>query len=133
MPVAAHIDPASRIVMFRCSGHVVLNEAKRAFDHMMTDPSLQSDARAMWDMRAAVHTERTVAIPQIVAMVQSRHPERSGSCRIAILVAEELAAIAPSNTRADDAAPVDRAPAQAAVRIFSNYTNAARWLAGEDA
>jgi hypothetical protein len=127
MPVAAHIDPDSRIVMFRCSGHVALSEARRAFDQMMTDPAIQPGASAMWDLRGALIAERTRAIPDILDMMQTRHPRRAGGCRIAILVAEEHdAGVSTMVAAASNPAPDD-------VRVFSNYVNAARWLGGEDA
>jgi hypothetical protein len=126
MPVAAHIDPDSRIVMFRCSGHVAINEARRAFDHMMADPALEGGAAALWDLRGAALAERPRAIPDIVEMLQSRHPERAAGGRFAILVAEEdgpdvssrVAGSVTSNTLH--------------VRVFSSYAHAARWLGGED-
>ena len=127
MPVAAHIDPESRFVMFRCSGHVAMAEARRAFDQMMTDPAVQPAACALWDLRSALIAERTAAIPDILDMMQNRHPERASAHRVAILVAEEFdAGISTLVERSVSTPPFN-------VRVFSNYVNAARWLAGDDA
>lgn len=126
MPVAAHIDPDSRIVTFRCSGHVALSEAKRAFDQMMSDPALHFGASSLWDLRGALIAERTDAIPDILDMVHTRHPEKSGACRIAILVAEEddagISTVVATSSNA----------VRNNVRVFSSYVNASRWLGGED-
>jgi hypothetical protein len=125
MPVAAHIDPDSRIVMFRCSGNVGINEARRAFDHMMTDPAVEG-TRALWDLRGAALTERPRAIPDIVDMLQNRHPERVGGGRFAILVEEELGQ--DVSTSVAKSVTSDSLH----VRVFSSYENAARWLGGEE-
>jgi hypothetical protein len=126
MPVAAHIDPQARFVMFRCSGNVAINEARRAFDHMMSAPVLEAGNRALWDLRSAVIPERTRAIPEIVDMLQNRHPERVGGGRFAILVKEEHGTVV-SNTVAG-AVTTDTLH----VRVFSDYARAARWLGGEE-
>lgn len=125
MPVAAHIDPDLHIVMFRCSGHVGIHEARRAFDHMMHDPAVEL-TRALWDLRSAALAERPRAIPDIVDMLQSRHPERVGGGRFAILVDEEHGQ--------DVSTSVEKTVTSAAlnVRVFSNYAKAARWLGGEE-
>lgn len=125
MPVAAHVDPDSRIVMFRCSGDVGIHEARRAFDHMMTDPAFDAGARAMWDMRGAEIEERPRAIPEIVEMLQSRHPERVRGGRFAILVGEQHG----QNMTTGAAVTSETLH----VRVFSSYANAARWLDGDDA
>lgn len=126
MPVAAQIDPDSRIVMFRCSGHVALSEAKRAFDHMMTDPAVEANASALWDLRGATIAERPRAIPDIVDMLHTRHPGRPGVSRVAILVPEEHGS--DVSTMVASSAGSDAFK----VRVFSDYSNAARWLGGED-
>ncbi|HET6347700.1 MAG TPA: hypothetical protein VFH88_01320 [Candidatus Krumholzibacteria bacterium] len=126
MPVAAHIDPASRIVMFRCSGRVMINEARRAFDEMMTDPSALPHSLAMWDFRGAQITERSVSVSEILDMLQNRHPEKAERSRVAILVADEVDAAA-STTVARSVAP------QLRVKVFSDYASATRWLGGDDA
>lgn len=126
VPVAAHIDPDSRIVMFRCSGKVIISEAQRAFDHMMSDPAVEANAAALWDLRSAAIDERPRAIPDIVDMLQNRHPERMGGGRVALLVPEEHGSDVSTFV-------AGRIPAeQFHVRVFSDYFNAARWLGGED-
>lgn len=126
MPVAPHIDPDSRIVMFRCSGHVAISEAQRAFDHMMTDPAVEGNASALWDMRGAAITERPRAIPDIVDMLRNRHPDRMGGSRIAILVAQE-------HDPDVSMFVANHVPAESfRVRVFSSYADAARWLSGAD-
>ena len=125
MPVAAHIDPDSRIVMFRCSGTVGIHEARRAFDHMMDDPAVES-TRALWDLRRAALAERPRAIPEIIDMLQNRHPERVGGGRFAILVEEahgEDVSSSVAKSMTSDALNV---------RVFSSYAQASRWLGGEE-
>ena len=124
MPVAAHIDPASHIVTFRCSGDVVIHEARRAFDHMITDPGIDAGARAMWDLRDAAIEEKPRAIPDIIDMLRNRHPDRVRGGRFAILVADEHGQDVATGT----AVTSDTLH----VRFFSSYANAARWLDGED-
>ena len=126
MPVAAHIDPDSRIVMFRCSGQVIISEAQRALDHMMSDPAVEAHASALWDLRGAAIDERPRAIPDIVDMLQSRHPERMGGSRVALLVPEEHGP--DVSTFVANHIPAEKFR----VRVFSDYSNAARWLGGKD-
>ena len=126
MPVAAHIDPDSRIVMFRCSGNVAISEARRAFDHMMTDPAVEHQASALWDLRGAAIAERSRAIPDIVDMLQNRHPDRVEGSRVAILVAEEHGTDVSTLIAGTEISESFK------VRVFSNYSNAARWLGGDD-
>ncbi|HEX6790752.1 MAG TPA: hypothetical protein VF247_05525 [Candidatus Krumholzibacteria bacterium] len=125
MPVAAHIDPDSHIVLFRCSGEVGIHEARRAFDHMITDPALDAGTRAMWDLRGAAIEEKPRAIPDIVDMLQHRHPERVRGGRFAILLDEQ--------NGQDVATRAAVTSDSLHVRFFSSYANAARWLDGDDA
>ena len=125
MPVAAHIDPDSRIVMFRCSGTVGIHEARRAFDHMMDDPAVES-TRALWDLRSAAIAGRTRAIPDIIDMLQNRHPARVGGGRFAILVGEEYGP--DVSTTVEKSMTTDTL----LVRVFSSYAQASRWLGGEE-
>ena len=125
MPVAAPFDPDSRFVMFRCTGNVAINEARRAFDQMVTDPAVEPDAHALWDLRNAAIAEKSRAIPDILDMIHHRHPERVNGQRVAILVtAEHDAGVATM---------VEHGGSESlAVRVFSNYASAASWLAGND-
>jgi hypothetical protein len=125
MPVAAHIDPSSRTVIFRCSGRVAIAEARRAFDQMMTDPSSRPESRAMWDFRGALINEHAKAMSEILDMLKNRHPERTGSSRVAILVARE-------HDMDISTMVTDSASSLLTVRVFSDYVNAARWLGGDD-
>lgn len=125
MPVAAHFDPDSNFVMFRCSGNVAINEAKRAFDLMVTDPGVEPDAHALWDLRSAALAEKPRAIPDILDMLQNRHPVRVRGKRVAILVSQEHGA--------DVSTLVEKsAPKSLALRVFSSYADAASWLAGNE-
>jgi hypothetical protein len=123
MPVAAHFDPDSNFVMFRCSGNVAINEARRAFDQMVTDPAVFPDAHALWDLRSAAIAEKPRAIPELLDMLHHRHPHRANGQRVAILVNEEhdagVATIVQNN-----------GSESLTVRVFSSYDDAARWLAG---
>jgi len=126
MPVAAHFDRDYRFVMFRCSGNVAINEARRAFDQMLTDPAMESDKRTLWDLRTAMIAEKPRAIPDLLHMLHTRHPERVAGARIAILVSEEHGAEVSTLVASN-------APANSpTVRVFSTYADAARWLAGHD-
>ena len=126
MPVAAHFDRDYRFVMFRCSGNVAINEARRAFDQTLTDPAMEFDQRALWDLRNALIAEKPRAIPDLLDMLAHRHPDRVAGARVAILVNEEhgagVSSLVASNARAESPS----------VRVFSNYADAARWLAGHD-
>ena len=125
MPVAAHFDRDSRFVMFRCSGNVAINEAKRAFDQMVTDPAIEPDAHALWDLRRAAIAEKPRAIPEILDMLQNRHPARVNGRRVALLVTEEAGA--------DVSTLVENAESNSlTLRVFFSYADAARWLAGHD-
>jgi hypothetical protein len=70
--------------------------------------------------------ERAEAIPEILDMLQTRHPERRGSGRVAILVAQE------HDAGVSDVVANNARPALLDIRVFSDYVNAARWLAGDD-
>jgi hypothetical protein len=126
MPVAAHFDPDSHFVMFRCSGNVAISEARRAFDQMVTDPAVFPDAHTLWDLRGATLAEKPRAIPDLLDMLHTRHPDRIAGKRVAILVAEEHGAGVTSI--------VENAthPDTPTVRVFLNYARAASWLAGQD-
>jgi len=126
MPVAAHFDPDFRFVMFRCSGNVAIAEARRAFDQMITDPAVEFDAGTLWDLRGAMLAEKPRAIPDILDMLHNRHPERVANSRVAILVTGEHDA--GVSTLVESAT----SPGTPTVRVFSNYANAARWLAGHE-
>ena len=125
MPVAAHFDPDTRFVMFRCSGNVAINEAKRAFDLMVTDPAVEPDAHALWDLRSAAITEKPRAIPDILEMLQNRHPRQLGGKRVALLVSEEHGAGVSTLVERTGSKTVT-------LRVFSSYARAASWLAGND-
>jgi hypothetical protein len=126
MPVAAHIDPSARIVMFRCSGPLVLSEARKAIDQMISDPSFEPGIHTLWDMRAASVGARHEEIPDILGLIQSRRVESGGRYRVAILVEETsetgVSTLVEKNAHA---MPYD-------VRVFFNYKQAAGWLAGDD-
>ena len=125
MPVAAHFDPDNRFVMFRCSGTVAINEAKRAFDLMVTDPGVEPDAHALWDLRTAAINEKPRAIPDILDMLQNRHPVQVRGKRVAILVKEEHGADVSTLVE-------NSAPKSLTLRVFSSYADAASWLAGNE-
>jgi hypothetical protein len=125
MPVAAHFDRDSRFVMFRCSGNVAINEARRAFDQMVTDPGVEPHAHALWDMRGAALAEKPRAISDLLEMLHNRHPERVNGQRVAILVTEE-------NDAGVSTLVENAATNRLTLRVFSSYADAARWLAGHD-
>ena len=126
MPVAAHIDPGARIVMFRCSGPLVLSEARKALDQMTSDPSFEPGIHALWDMRTASVGASAQEIPDILGMIQSRRVESGGRYRVAILVeATPEIGVSTLMEKNAHAMPFD-------VRVFFSYGQAARWLAGND-
>ena len=87
MPVAAHFDPDTRFVMFRCSGNVAINEAKRAFDLMVTDPAVEPDAHALWDLRSAAISRDSSITGDVTPSPKSHEPFQTSSkcCRTGIL------------------------------------------------
>lgn len=124
MPVAAHFDPDNRFVMFRCSGNVAINEAKRAFDLMVTDPGVEP-AHALWDLRNAAINEKPRAIPDILDMLQTRHPGQVSGKRVAILVNAEHGGIVSTLVE-------NTGSKSLTLRVFSSYADAASWLAGNE-
>jgi hypothetical protein len=126
MPVAAHFDRDYRFVMFRCSGNIAISESRRVFDQTLTDPAMEFDQRALWDLRNAMIAEKPRAIPDILDMLHNRHPARVAGARVAILVNEEhdagVSSLVHKNARTESPT----------VRVFSCYADAARWLAGND-
>jgi hypothetical protein len=111
--------------MFRCSGNVAINEAKRAFDQVVSDPGVQPDSHALWDLRSAAIAEKPRAIPDLLDMLQNRHPARANGQRVAILVSEE--------NDENVATLVENAASKGlTLRVFSSYAEAARWLAGHE-
>jgi hypothetical protein len=125
MPVAAHFDRDSRFVMFRCSGNVAINEAQRAFDQVVSDPGVEPDSHALWDLRNAAIAEKPRAIPEILDMLQNRHPTRANGQRVALLVSEE-------NDENVSTLVENAASKGLTLRVFSSYGEAARWLAGHE-
>jgi len=123
VPVAAHFDTDSRFVMFRCTGHVAINEARRAFDQMVTDPAVEPDAHALWDLRNAAIVGKPRAIPDILDMLHHRHPERVNGQRVAILVTDDNDANVSTLVEGVESGRL-------AVRVFSSYAHAINWLTG---
>ncbi|HET6463633.1 MAG TPA: hypothetical protein VFH33_07520, partial [Candidatus Krumholzibacteria bacterium] len=83
------------------------------------------DAHVLWDLRTATITGKPRAIPDILDMLQTRHPKRAIGKRVAILVSEEHGA--GVSTLVEKAGPKSLA-----LRVFSSYADAASWLAGND-
>ena len=124
MPVAAHFDPDTRFVMFRCSGNVAINEAKRAFDLMVTDPGVEP-AHALWDLRNAAINEKPRAVLDILDMLQTRHPRQVSGKRVALLVSAEHGAGVSTLVE-------NTGSKSLTLRVFSSYADAASWLAGNE-
>jgi hypothetical protein len=124
VPVATHISPDERLVMFRCSGQIVLSEIRRAFDQMISDPGFEPGINALWDLRTASIGVRVQEIPDLLSMIRTRQQERGTGYRVAILVEESpdfgLSTLFEMNAHS---MPFD-------VKVFRSYTQATRWLGG---
>jgi hypothetical protein len=126
MPVATQINPDRRLVMFRCSGEIVLSEIRRAYDQMISDPGFEPGINALWDLRDASIGVRMQEIPDILGMIRARQEKRGTGYRVAILVAGSpdfgLSTLFEMRTHS---MPFN-------VKVFRSYTQATRWLSGED-
>jgi hypothetical protein len=127
MPVATTIQPGERVVLFRCSGEVVLSEIRRAFDQMMSDPGFEPGAHALWDLRAATIGVRAQEIPDILSMVSERQEKRGTGYRVAILVGGS------PDFGLSTLFEMSASKMPFSVRVFRSYNQATQWLGtGQD-
>jgi hypothetical protein len=127
MPVAVRIEPEHKLVTFECSGTVVFDDVRAAFQSMFDDPRFTPGINALWDLREASIGVRMQEIPGLLEMISSRQKDRGKDYRVAILVAGSpdfgLSTLFEMSAHA----------MPFAVRVFRSRTEAARWLAGEEA
>ena len=126
MPVATKIDPEHQLVTFECSGTIVFNEVRAAFDAMFDDPHFAPGINALWDLRHASIGLRMQEIPGLLDMVSSRQQDRGKGYRVAILVSGSpdfgLSTLFEMSAHA----------MPFAVKVFRSRTEASRWLAGQE-
>jgi hypothetical protein len=124
MPVAIQIQPEQKLVTFECSGLVVVDEVRAAFQRMFDDPLFRPGINALWDLRNASIGVRMQEIPALLDMVSSRQGDRGKDYRVAILVSGSpdfgLSTLFEMSAHA----------MPFAVRVFRSYTQASQWLAG---
>jgi hypothetical protein len=127
MPVTTHIDPGARLVTFRCREEIALAQVKKAFEQMLHDPGFEPGLNALWDMRAASIGVRAHEISDILDMIQSHQKERGTGYRVGILVGGSPDfGLSTMFEMSAHAMPF-------AVRVFRSYSEATRWLEGEEA
>jgi len=127
MPVDIQIEPEHKLVTFACSGTVVFDDVRTAFEGMFDDPRFTPGINALWDLRQASIGVRMQEIPYLLDMISSRQRDRGKDYRVAILV---------SGSPDFGMSTLFEMSAHAmpfAVRVFRSRTEATRWLAGEDA
>ena len=124
MPVALQIEPEQKLVTFECSGTVVLDDVRTAFQNMFDDPRFTPGINALWDLRNASIGVRMQEIPGLLDMISSRQGDRGKDYRVAILVSGSpdfgLSTLFEMSAHA----------MPFAVRVFRSRTEASRWLAG---
>jgi hypothetical protein len=126
MPVAFQIEPENKLVTFQCSGAVVFDDVRGAFQGMFDDPRFTPGINALWDLRNASIGIRMQEIPGLLDMISSRQRERGKDYRVAILVsASPDFGLSTMFEMSAHAMPF-------AVRVFRSRTEATRWLAGQE-
>jgi hypothetical protein len=126
MPVAIHIEPDNRVVTFECDGRIVIDDVRAAFQGMFADPGFQPGINALWDLRRASIGVRMQEIPDLLSMISERQSERGQDYRVAIVVAGSPDfGLSTMFEMSAHSMPF-------AVRVFRSYTQATKWLGGED-
>jgi len=126
MPVAFQIEPENKLVTFQCSGAVVFDDVRGAFQGMFDDPRFTPGINALWDLRNASIGIRMQEIPGLLDMISSRQRERGKDYRVAILVsASPDFGLSTMFEMSAHAMPF-------AVRVFRSRTEVTRWLAGQE-
>ncbi len=124
MPVAIQVQPENKLATFECSGTVVMDDVRAAFQDMIDDPRFIPGINALWDLRHASIGVRMQEIPGLLDMVSSRQRDRGRDYRVAILVAGNpdfgLSTLFEMSAHA----------MPFAVRVFRSRTEATSWLAG---
>ena len=127
MPVAVQIEPENKLVTFECSGKLVFDDVRGAFQGMFNDPRFSPGINALWDLRNASIGVRMQEIPGLLDMVSSRQGDRGRDYRVAILVSGSpdfgLSTLFEMSAHS----------MPFAVRVFRSHSEATRWLAGTDA
>lgn len=126
MPVAVQIEPDNKLITFACSGLVVFDDIRSAFESIFEDPRFTPGINALWDLRNASIGVRMQEIPGLLEMISSRQGDRGKDYRVAILVAGSpdfgLSTLFEMSAHA----------MPFAVRVFRSHSQATRWLAGEE-
>jgi hypothetical protein len=126
MPVAVQIEPDNKLITFGCSGLVVFEDIRAAFQSIFDDPRFTPGINALWDLRNASIGVRMQEIPGLLEMISSRQGDRGKDYRVAILVAGSpdfgLSTLFEMSAHA----------MPFAVRVFRSHSQATRWLAGEE-
>jgi hypothetical protein len=126
MPVAVRIEPDHNLITFECTGLVVFDEVRSAFESIFNDSRFTPGINALWDLREASIGVRMQEIPGLLEMISSRQKDRGKDYRVALLVAGSpdfgLSTLFEMSAHA----------MPFAVRVFRSKTDATRWLAGEE-
>ena len=126
MPVAIQIEPEHKLVTFECSGTVVFDDVRGAYQGMFDDPRFAPGINALWDLRQASIGLRMQEIPGLLDMISSRQGDRGKDYRVALLVSGSpdfgLSTLFEMSAHS----------MPFAVRVFRSRTQATHWLAGEE-
>ncbi len=127
MPVAIQIEPEHKLVTFQCSGTVVFDDVRGAFQNMFADPHFSPGINALWDLRNASIGLRMQEIPGLLEMITARQGDRGRDYRVAILVSGSpdfgLSTLFEMSAHS----------MPFAVRVFRSRTEATQWLSGMNA
>jgi hypothetical protein len=125
MPVTTHVSPETSLVIFECSGKLVIEEVEQAYEAMFNHPAFRSGMNAMWDIRNASIGLYAQQIPDLLRMIRDRQSDRGTGYRVALLVSGSpdfgLSTLFEMSTHS---MPFE-------VRVFRSHTQATQWLAGQ--
>lgn len=126
MPVAIQIEPEHKLVTFECSGTLVFDDVRSAFQGMFDDPRFIPGINALWDLRHASIGVRMQELPGLLDMISSRQRDRGKDYRVALLVSGSpdfgLSTLFEMSAHS----------MPFAVRVFRSRTQATQWLAGQE-
>ena len=126
MPVSVVVEPEIHVVKFECNGRIAFDDVRLAFEKMFVDPQFKPGIHALWDLRHASIAVRAQEIPDLLGMISARQQDRGRGYRVAIVVAGSpdfgLSTLFEMSAHS---MPFD-------VRVFRSYTQATKWLGGED-
>lgn len=122
MPVEITVETANRLVVFRVTGNPDIREMVAAVDRALADPLYRSDYNFLSDRRRLDCPPNPDLVDAAVRFLESNH-ERLNLRRWAFVVSDL------ENYRVGRKAAILAEPIPTEVEIFTNLTEARRWLA----